>query len=201
MIYDRTCGGAVPPFGLSSAWRVGGTLYAARGRIDAWQGVASWDEALDWLLARSPEQPIGEVQFWGHGKWGLARAGSDVLDERALGSSHPFAARLRALGRRMSRAPEPTLWFRTCETLGARRGQSFASKLASELGVRVAGHTFVIWWWQSGLHGVAPGEVPEWDPAEGLLAGTERDPRRAAWSVPGAPNTISCLDGAVPPGW
>jgi hypothetical protein len=195
LIYDRTCvwrGGA-----LSHAWAAGARLYRALGRIDAARGVASWDEALGWL-ATAPA-PIDEVQYWGHGKWGCALVDRDVLDKRALARGHSLRAGLAALRDRM--APGALLWFRTCETFGARRGIAFAEQLADFLGARVAGHTFVISFHQSGLHGLAPGARADWPPDEGLAAGTVDAPRLARRSRPWAPRTVTCMTPSVPPAW
>ena len=89
-------------------------------------------------------------------------------------------------------------WWRTCETLGAARGQAFAGALAEFLDARVAGHTFIIGAWQSGLHTLGPGETPRWSPTEGLKDGDPERPRAAYGSSRRAPNTIHCLHGQVP---
>jgi hypothetical protein len=195
LVFDRTCvrtGG-----GLSSAWWLGSHLYRGLGRIDAARGVASWEEALSFLTEQ--RAPIGEVQFWGHGKWGAAFVGSDVLDARSLWKTHPHRARLEALAERLS--PGALVWFRTCETFGAARGIDFAERLSDVLGARVAGHTFVIGFHQSGLHGLAAGVRADWSAEEGLEEGSAVAPRRAKWSTPFAPRTITCLTGRVPEAW
>jgi hypothetical protein len=195
LVYDRTCvwrGGA-----LSHAWAAGSGLYRRLGRIDAARGVASWDEALTWLAAR-PE-PIEEVQYWGHGKWGAAFVDRDVLDTQALVHGSPHRALLAAVRDRL--APGALVWFRTCETFGARRGIALAEQLADFLGARVAGHTFVISLHQSGLHGLAPGARADWSADEGLADGTADDPRRAKPSRPWAPRTITCFTSEVPAAW
>ncbi len=198
LIYDRTCAsGPGNAFGLSTAWRAGAGLYRGLGRLDEARGVASWGEALGWLGER--RDPIAEVQYWGHGRWGCAFAGGEVLDARALGPRHPLRRRLDAVRERL--APGALLWFRTCETFGAARGIDFARRLSDHLGARVAGHTFIIGFHQSGLHGLAPGGVPDWSPDEGLAEGSPEEPRRARWSSPLAPRTITCLAGRVPEGW
>src|SRR6266496_4884112 len=120
VIYDRTC--VWVRRGLSPAWAVGSQLYRAVGRIDEVRGVGSWEEALHWLAARS--RPIDEIQYWGHGHWGCALVERDVLDARALVSGHPLHAPLTALRDRL--APDALVWFRTCETFGARRGIELA---------------------------------------------------------------------------
>lgn len=189
-MYDRTAGG------LSWAWAVGAKLYRARGLVDVALGAASWDEALAFLEAARPERGVSEIQFWGHGKWGDARFGAEVLAASALLRGHPHGERLRRVARRFE--GDALFWFRSCETVGARAGQAFARALASELGCRVAGHTYVIDALQSGLHALRPGDEPDWDPAEGLLAGTPEQPLRALRSAPGAPRTITCFDGDLP---
>lgn len=98
-------------------------------------------------------------------------------------------------------SPIPLWWFRTCETLGASCGQAFARAWADFLGCRVAGHTHVIGFYQSGLHSLRPGEKPTWSADEGIIEGDAARPLRAAESRRGIPNTITCLGGRPPPGW
>lgn len=200
MIYDATCTARrslVP--GLTRAWWLGGHLYRALGRVDAVRGVASWDEALAWIAEHEPSRPIHEIQLWMHGKWGAAYLDRDLLDIRSLSRDHPHRALLDRVAARMR--PSSLLWFRTCETFGARAGHAFARACADHFGCRVAGHTHVIADWQSGLHTLRPGERPRWSPHEGLSAGTPDAPERARWSSPLGPNTIHCLQGRVPDRW
>jgi hypothetical protein len=195
LVYDRTCVRRVG--GMSRIWATGAALYRRLGRIDAASGVASWDEALGWIAAQ-PE-PITELQYWGHGKWGCAFVGDDALDAGALAAGHPRRSAMEAVRERL--APDALVWFRTCETFGARRGIDLAERLADFLGARVAGHTFVIHHYQSGLHGLAPGGRADWSAEEGLVEGTAEDPRRARISAPWAPRTITSLSGQVPEAW
>jgi hypothetical protein len=198
MVYDRTCRGAGwPRIGLSHAWRAGASLYRGLGRLDHWRGVSGWQEALEWLASVDEARPVAEVQFWGHGKWGLARVGEEPLDRSCLEAGHRLCPLLRALRQRL--VPDEALWwFRTCETLGATAGQDFARALSDFLGAAVAGHTFIIGFWQSGLHRLRPGETPGWSPSEGLGRGSPEAPGEALTSSPFAPNTITCLRGSVP---
>lgn len=195
LVYDRTC--VTTGRGLSPVWRVGGALYRALDRIDDAFGAASWDEALDWLASR-PEA-VREVQYWGHGTWGSALIDGAPLDAASLSPGHRHRKRMEALRERL--APGALVWFRTCHTFGARVGVDFAERLSDFLGARVAGHTYIVAYHQSGLHGLAPGCRADWSPDEGLVEGTADAPRRARWSTPWAPRTISCLQGAVPEGW
>lgn len=190
LVFDRTCTDGIT--GLSRAWSAGATLYRGLGRIEDRLGVTSWDEAFDWLAAR--QEPISQIQYWGHGKWGCALVDNDVFDATRLHDK-----RLDAIRERLT--PDALLWFRTCETFGARAGIDFAQRLADRLGCRVAGHTYIIGFHQSGLHGLAPGVRADWSPDEGLEEGTADAPVRAKWSKPWAPRTITCLGSKVPAQW
>lgn len=200
MVFDRTCSGPGPWPGLSTIWSAGALLYRRRGSLDASLGASSWDEALGFIAGYEPERPLAEIQFWGHGKWGDARIGEERFDERRLLRGDSLAPALAAIEKRLV-SSEALFWFRTCETLGATRGQRFACALGERLGCRIAGHTFVISYWQSGLHVLAPGERPSWDPAEGLVAGTPNAPERASHSLPSSPNTITCWESRIPAGF
>ena len=191
LVYDRTC------TWLGQAWRAGARLYGWQRRLDAVHPATSWPDALAWLAAL-PE-PIEELQYWGHGNWGLVRLGDTALDAAALAPGHASHAGVEAL--RDHLAPDALVWLRTCETFGARRGQDFAMRLADVLGARVAGHTHVIGVHQSGLCGLHPGARPGWPADEGLAEGTPEAPVRARRSWPWAPRTITCLHGAVPEAW
>ncbi len=193
LIYDRTCDGRAG--GMSKIWSTGAALYRKLGRIDAVYPAESWAAALAWIATLT--EPLDELQFWGHGKWGAAYIDRDVLDRDAL--TGPLRAGLEALRDRL--APDPLIWFRTCETFGARRGIDFAERLADFTGARVAGHTFVIHFHQSGLHGLAPGARADWSAEEGLVEGTPDEPRKARWSVPWATHTITSLANHVPERW
>jgi len=197
MIYDRTCTGR--PVGLTHSWIVGGLLYGGLGRLDAWSGASTWMEALDWLGRFQPDRTIGEIQYWGHGNWGHARIDKEKLDVDALAEGHPLRPSLERIRERM--APEAGWWFRTCDTFGSTRGQTFARRWTDFFGRPAAGFTHVIGPWQSGLHRLRPGHEPHWSPSEGLSAGTPDAPGKSTWSRPWLPNTISCMSGTVPRGW
>ena len=191
IVYDRTCTGRV--FGLTHSWIAGGVLYRGLRRVDHVIGVGSWAEALTSLAALPA---IDEIQYWGHGKWGAVRVDRDVLDGRALLHEHALYAPLNAVKARLR--PNALWWFRTCETFGAEPGHRFASDFAEHMGARVAGHTFIIGPWQSGLHALSPGQRPDWDRTEGLKEGSVHAPKEALWSGPSRPNTIHCLNGRIP---
>lgn len=193
---------------LRSAWAVGARVYRGLGRIDAAYGATSWDDALHWLVKRGQQGAIAEVQFWGHGKWGMAFIDSDMLTVASLREGHPHHAYLCALARgpfaeftRNKPGALPLFWFRTCETFGADAGHVFAQELSALLGTRVAGHTHIIGVLQSGLQGLMPGEAPHWSAEAGLLDGTAANPRQAADSSPSAPRTIHFMNGVFPSSW
>ena len=173
-------------------------MYRALGRLGHVYGIASWDEAADALVEATRDgTPIRELQYWGHGRFGCVLASREKLDRAALAHGR-FA---QTLAERLERHDDSLVWLRTCEAFGGHVGHDFARALADHLGVRVAGHTFVIGFWQSGLHGLAPGARPTWNPSEGIARGTAAAPELGAWSSPHAPHTIHALEGSVPPLW
>jgi hypothetical protein len=196
MIFDQTCRGSGLFPGLSQAWAAGGQLYRSLRALDHVYGASSWQEALTWLATCRPDQPIDEIQFWGHGKWGSARIDKDVLDDDALRPRHPLHQHLVSVRDRMQ--PTSRVWFRSCETFGCTAGHEFARRWTDFFGCSAAGHTYVIGLFQSGLHGLRPGELPHWSETEGLGLGTAEHPIRARWSRPGEPNTITCFRGEIP---
>lgn len=184
------------PRALGLSWRAGAELYLRLGWIDGFYGTRSFAEGLDWAANFQADRPLGELQYWGHGKWGRALVDRESLDRSALSAHHPLNAKLRALRERL--APDSLIWFRTCETLGARDGQDFAAALSEFTGADVAGHTFVIGFFQSGLHRLRAGDRPHWPAEEGLALGTPAEPRAALPSGPSRPNTVTCFTHAVP---
>jgi hypothetical protein len=201
MIYDRTCRGRYALPGLTATWRAGAGLYRALDRIDAWHGAGSWAEALEWAANIEPGSAIREIQFWGHGRWGCAKIDRDVLDARSLEPDHPLYSALSKIRDRLAPGGEALWWFRTCETFGTKVGQDFARAWSRFFGCRVAGHTYVIWLAQSGLHTLRPHEEPTWPVDEGLPPHGGTGPTKALWSTPLAPNTISCFSGTIPEGF
>jgi len=206
MIYDATERRWGRLINLSMIWRIGGRLYRLLGRLDHYHGATNWQDALSWLGRIASSQPISEIQFWGHGRWGRALISQEVLDISCLDSRHRLHEHLDTLRRRLvpsgPDAAHPALWwFRTCETFGANDGLAFAQAWSGFFGCRTAGHTHVIGFYQSGLHSLGPGEIPNWSPSEGIVEGDARNPKRAAKSGRAVPNTISCLWGRIPDGW
>jgi len=198
VVYDATQRKR-PPQLLGLSWHYGTHLYRALGRVDAAHGARGFASALEWLTKHEPTRTIQELQFWGHGKWGRIFIDREMLDRSLLSPGHRHHAAFQAVRERL--APGALLWFRTCETLGARVGQDFAAALGDATGARVAGHTFVIGFFQSGLHCLRPGAPPHWPATEGLASGSAEQPETALLSTPDAPNTVTCLTGEIPDGF
>jgi hypothetical protein len=198
MVYDVTQKQRQPA-ALGYSWQYGSYLYRGLGRIDAARPAHGFAQALAWLGHYEASRPIQELQFWGHGKWGRCFIGQESLDRSVLREGHEHYAAFQRFRERLT--PDALLWFRTCETLGAEPGQDFAAALGDATGARVAGHTFVIGFFQSGLHCLRPGQRPHWSSSEGLSRGTPSAPLGAYGSSPSAPNTITCLDGVIPDGF
>ncbi len=198
IIYDATQR-ARKPRGLGLSWQYGTHLYRALGRVDGAFGARSFAEAFAWLTQHERARPIAELQFWGHGKWGRIFIEREPLDRELLRPGHRHHAAFQAVRERLTE--NALFWFRTCETLGARAGHDFAAALADATGARVAGHTFIIGFYQSGLHCLSPGVAPHWSDTEGLARGSATQPELARKSAPNAPNTITCLNGRIPDGF
>ena len=185
-----------PPRWLGRAWHVGAGLYRWQGAVDRTFGARTFTSAFAWL--ERARQPISELQFWGHGKWGRALIDREAWDRASLREGHPHRRGLDALRERLT--ADALIWFRTCETLGALPGQDFAAALADLTGARIAGHTYEIGFFQSGLRALRPGESPSWNANEGVAEGDSARPTRSLPSRPGAPSTITCLTTRLPAG-
>lgn len=184
------------PRALGYSWRYGTQLYGALGRHDGAFGAANFADAFAWLNGYQAERQIQELQFWGHGKWGQILIDRQALGRELFEPGHALNPAFQRFRERL--APDALIWFRTCETLGAQPGQDFASALADATGARVAGHTFVIGFFQSGLHCLRPGMAAHWSNSEGIARGSPEAPEAAHGSSPWAPNTITCLTGEIP---
>ena len=196
MIFDNTCRGNA--LGLSHSWIAGGILFSTLNRLHAYKGVSSWKEALIWLgdVHRQSDEEIDEIQFWGHGRWGAMLIDGEAFDASSLAPDHRLSADLDRVRDRLHR--DTRIWIRTCETFGAKDGQGFAEKMAERFQCTIAGHTYIIGPFQSGLHIIKPGEQAYWDPWEGIREGTPEKPIQALWSKPGLPRTVSFLNINIP---
>lgn len=194
MLYDRSCRGRGLALGLSHAWSAGGALYRALGRIDRWHGVWSWAEGLDWLLDSSRDEPIAQIQFWGHGEWGGLWIDEELLTAAALEPGHYLHDRLARLKTRLVPGGHALWWFRSCDVFGTKVGHDFARAWTRFFNCRAAGHTYQIMFFQSGLHVLAPGEEPTWSEDEGVIPGLWKADDSSAF----APRTITCLHNEIP---
>lgn len=201
LVYDGHASVDPAQQALRSAWAAGARLYAALGHIDAHHGATSWGEALAWVTTYRCNEPIAELQYWGHGRWGRVLVARDALEASSLRSRGAHRTQLDAIRHRMLPDGASLVWLRTCEAFGARVGQDFASGLADRLGARVAGHTHRIGALQSGLRGLMPGRRPYWSADEGIREGSAEDPRQGASSSFAAPNTTHFLRSKVPDEW
>lgn len=196
LFYDDTCRTSRFGLGLTHSWIAGARIYGGLGRFHHSAGFTNWAAALAWLATVGDGEPIEEIQYWGHGKWGRLYIDGEVLTASCLDAGHPFHADLEAIRNRMS--SDSLWWFRTCETFGAEIGHEFARRWTDFFGCPAAGHTYIIGPLQSGLHALRPGETPDWTTFEGIDEGSPSEPKKALWSVPGAPFTISCVQPNLP---
>lgn len=194
MVYDAT----EENFLLGASWWWGAKLYRARGDVDAYKGVRSFEEMVRWLLSLNTD--LSEVQFWGHGwfgffaiakRWISARV-LDPKDDRGL---YPLLVDLRS----RFVGDDALWWFRTCSTFGGEMGHEFAKEWANFFEMTVAGHTHIIGPWQSGLHTLGVDEEPGWDAREGWTGSPSKP--KGKHSFPWVPNTIFATQGDIPAGW
>lgn len=165
IIYDETQGL------LTLCWRIGAALMVMLGRADRAFGVSEWEGFF--RAALDCDGTIARLEFWGHG-----HSGGVSINGVALADAHELG-RLKSESKMAAGA---LLWWRTCSAFRGAAGHQFALDCAWSLGCRVAGHTFVIWLWQAGLHVLEPGATPGWDVAEG-----------GSWSLPWSPSSVFML--------
>lgn len=187
------------PLGLTYTWLAGGRLFRLLRRFDHCEGFTSWAEALDWLASFGGDQPIGEIQYWGHGSPAKVWM---VEGREALTADSPFgdhADAFAAIKKRL--APEARIWLRCCSVFAGERGHEFAKAWASYFNRPIVAHTFIIGFWHSGLHTMYPDSEPHWPKMEGIMSGTAEKPTKLATSSRAAPCTTWFLNNHVPAGW
>lgn len=155
IIYDATQKGA-----LGLVWRVGAWLYKKLGWADEVVAIRSTFPFWSDLSYAARGRFVDEIQFWGHGEPGGAFIAGNPLCIDCTDLFYSTIACLHA---------DSVFWFRTCSTFASADGQAFAKEWTDALGCRVAGHTYKIGFWHSGLHTLAPGEEPDWCEAEGTM--------------------------------
>lgn len=183
--------------GMERSWFANGSLYRSLRTLDAAEGFSTWEEALVWLSTYGSGSRLAEVQFWGHGGPGHAWMNGKVLTSQSFfGHYGPI---LRRIVHRL--LPSSTVWFRTSGTFAGEAGHKFSQVWAKSLDCRVAGHTFDLGFFQSGLHIVTPNDVPQWPMTEGIAEGTAAKPITLRKSMPWCVNTLTCLNSARSHRW
>jgi len=184
--------------GLSHSWWAGGLLFRKLRRFDHVAGFDNWADALAWVASVGGAKALREVQFWGHGSPGKVWMKNSPMTKRAFEDPNFFGPLMQIKDRLTT---ESLLWFRTCATFCAVRGQEFAVEWANQMNCRVAAHTYNIGLFQSGLHSLGPGETPRWPATEGISEGTPDNPQVLRWSMPWCTNTVFALQSHLPLYW
>lgn len=183
-IYDKKPGAGFGQWFLMASWAVGCWFQKLFGAVDDYVGVASWQEAREWVSSRKTK--ITHLQFWGHGSAGAVYiAGRPITATLWLELKNHFVEGDASL-----------LWFRTCSTFQGQEGFDYSKRLADGLGVTVAGHTRIIGPLQGGLHTRRPGTSPSWPITEGEFPETWW-PRHLKWGN----NTVTFLATKITDGW
>lgn len=176
----------------------GGNFYKTFRSVEHHAGFDKWADALTWLTTVESNKKIDSIQFWGHGFPGGIALNGEALKSSSLKPQSKYYQFLLALKARLK--PESVIWLRSCTSFAGSLGKKFAQDLANFFGCKVAGHTFIIGPWQSGLHTLNPGESPSWSDTEGFKP--DKDGLlRTAWSKPWETHTIFCLTGKIPKNW
>jgi hypothetical protein len=168
---------------LKTSWFLGCWIQKLFGKVDAYFGASSWEEALAWLAGRPGT--LTSIQYWGHGSPGKVWLAQALLSPEKL---------ITILKPKVS--PTSVLWWRTCSTFGGIGGHEISKKLADGLNCIVAGHTRIIGPVQGGLHTRKPQTQPSWPITEG-------EPPKSWWPshLSWGPNSIFCLTTKIPDGW
>lgn len=176
----------------------GGKFYKMFRGIEKHAGFDSWTSALEWLATVEPNKKISSIQFWGHGAPATIAINDERLGISSLNVNSKYYSLLKSIKERLN--PDSLIWLRSCNCFTGKRGKIFAQNLANFFGCTVAGHTFIVGPWQSGLHTLRPGEIPTWSDTEGYKLNKEGVLEKV-WSLPWSPNTIFCLTGKIPENW
>jgi len=182
-IYDKNPGAGAAQWGLKLSWAIGCFLHKLFGKLDAYYGAESWDDAFSWLEQRPGL--LTSIQYWGHGSPGTVWLAGKSVDR----------AYFKKLVGKIP--PNGVLWFRTCSTFQGQAGYDISKYLTTLLNCTVAAHTRIIGVLQGGLHTRAPNQEPSWPLTEGEFP-------KSFWAGLGLKignNTILCLRASIPKGW
>lgn len=183
---------------LRTSWVVGGALYKLCGKVDLYSGFQSWFSALQWLLEVSQKNKIASIQFWGHGTPGNVWINESTLSLASISINAQQRQLLQSIKNNLD--SNTTFWFRSCNVFTGKHGQLFAKSFSNFMNCKVAGHTFIIGPWQSGLHTITPGQQPTWPIGEGMDQNKDGK-TKLLWSKPWSPNTITCMNSEIPEDW
>lgn len=168
---------------LKTCWVIGCFFQKLFGKVDAYYGASSWDDAFGWL--KSHDRFFTSIQYWGHGSPGCV-----YLAGRTMRWSE-CVERLR-----YHVLSGTVLWFRTCSTFRGTSGHELSEALADGLVCTIAGHTRIIGLVQGGLHTRRPYKPASWPVSEG-------EPPKS-W-IPGylrwGPNSVLFTATRIPKGW
>lgn len=179
---------------LVNTWTAGGKLYKLFRNVDHFIGVSSWEEAFEWLNTVAPGQKIKQIQFWGHGSPGKVWINGKSLSRFVKNPASAYHEHALELKKRLTE--DSTIWFRSCAVFSRQEGHDFAKDMSTFFNCKIAAHTYIVAFFQSGLHSLKPGQTPSWSITEGVnLDG------KTLWSRINSPNTIICLQGVVPSDW
>jgi hypothetical protein len=182
-IYDKNPGYGLWQHFLALTWRIGCCIHWVFGKLDAYYGASSWDDAFKWLESRPGM--LTSVQYWGHGSPGTAWLAGKPID----------VTQFKRIQHKV--VPATVLWFRTCSTFQGESGHTVSKYLTNLLGCTVAAHTRIIGVFQGGLHTRRPGEEPSWPVTEGEFPNSKLAQLGLKWGN----NTVLCLAARIPKGW
>ena len=169
---------------VGNTWVAGGRLYRALRKVDLVIPVLFWNQVYS-ELQRLPDFGITDLQFWCHGY-----PGGVVINNEAAAHDRIDSRLWKGIAAKI--APTGRVWFRSCSTFARRQGQEFAQNLANTMDRRVVGHTYLTGVFQSGLHGLRPGEDVRWSEMEGVRVRKDNTVELKT-SGPFEPNTVTCL--------
>jgi hypothetical protein len=182
-VYDKKPGVGLSQWFLSFFWAAGCFIQKLFGKVDAYYGATSWDDAMSWLVGRPGT--LTSVQYWGHGSPGIV-----WLAQMAI----PLEKFIFVMKQKVD--PSSILWWRTCSSFQGAQGHAFSKRLADSLGCTIAGHTRIIGPVQGGLHTRKPLTEASWPVTEGELPKSWL-PGHLRWG----PHSIFCLTTKIPSGW
>jgi hypothetical protein len=133
--------------------------------------AADVHDAVARILVRwRPDDRIGRLQFWGHGRPGAMTVGDEELTAESFTSGHAHGTALSSLLPYLSR--DAIIFFEGCQTFAGRDGKTFAQAAAAFFGPNrtVSGHTRLLGYnldW-GGAARLQLGQEPSWPEVDPL---------------------------------